>query len=107
MATTTAPTTCTVTRATGLCGAPAVTSFTTRGGATYAECADHDVSAICAPTAPALAPGATVVVYHAGVTKTGVVLTVGRTRAKVVVPVGRGRTAGTKVITVAQADLAL
>lgn len=97
--------TCTIRSAvTGICGEPAVSTFTIKG-TTYGECAEHHLPAPVA--APSVAPGATVAVLHVGVKKYGVIETVGRTRATVKVPVGRGRTAGFKIITVPLAGLAV
>src|SRR5688572_18548622 len=54
----TSPTTCTVAMASrpgGICGAPAVTTFTSKmSGTTYGECAEHaPPSAVPTPVAPA------------------------------------------------------
>ena len=40
----TTPTTCTIQKASGLCGEPAVTTFIARDGQVYAECAAHSPS---------------------------------------------------------------
>lgn len=100
--------TCTIQNAvTGLCGAPAVATFTGRDGTVYAECTDHYMPT---PTSRAnwdtVAVGAKVRVHHISLTKIGKVTRVGRTRCTVEVPVYAGtRKATTKAIEVAIADV--
>lgn len=79
------------------CGKPAVTTFEGRDGKVYAECAEHDVSAIV--NRPALVVGASVTVTHGGIAKVGTVVKVGRTRCQVGVGIGNFLRGGSKVIT--------
>ncbi len=81
------------------CGKPAVTTFTGRDGKVYAECLEHAVT--FTPTAK-VAPGDDVAVFHVGLRKLGVVVTVGRVNCRVMVPLARG---GEKLITVPMAEV--
>jgi len=97
------PVTCTVTHAMGRCGKPAVVTFTTTAGETFAECAEHATGPMGhGTTRVEAAPfeiGERVTVEHIGVAKIGRITKVGRTRVTVEVTVGRGTTARTKEIT--------
>jgi hypothetical protein len=95
-------TTCTVRTATrGACGGPAVTTFTGRGGETFAECAEHAVT-VPTPT-PEVATGARVEVRHAGLTKVGHVTRLTPTLAFVEVTTRGGR--GRSIVRVPRAGL--
>jgi hypothetical protein len=97
------PSTCTIRTATGgVCGKPAVHTFTTSRGDTFAECADHHI----ATSDAALLVGATVTVRHAGTAKTGTVRKVTATRAHVELPVKpHGRPATTRVVAFAKDEV--
>ncbi len=87
---------CTIQNATGICGKPAVTTFTGRDGTVYAECAEHDMSGTAASAVVASIPrgimvGDHVTVCHIGIEKHGVVTWVGRSRCHVEVTVAAGR----------------
>lgn len=73
------------------CGAPAVVTFTGRGGETFAECAEHASSFHIHKTA--IEPGARVAVRHCGIEKVGTVVAVTATRVRVAVPTPTGKRA--------------
>jgi hypothetical protein len=85
------------------CGKPAVSTFIGSNGVEYAECAEHDVSAIVGKSFDAVAIVGTVVeIVHVGVAKLGEVVGVTATKLRVKVPTYGGRTH--KVVTVARSE---
>ncbi len=89
-------TACTITKATGTCGKPSVTSFVTRGGETLYECADHAYRMGAAEGEAAVGGLATVRVH--GVTKTGRIVGVTPTFLRVEVATYGGKAARTVTV---------
>jgi len=75
------------------CGAPAVVAHTLRNGQIFTECSEHALASVrrvsaqraAAPPATAISLGARVRLTHAGIVKTGRVLSVGRGGVRVAV----------------------
>ena len=68
------------------CGAPAVVAHTLSNGQTFAECSEHALASARRASTPrdgAIAAGTRVRLTHAGIVKTGRVVSVGRDRVRI------------------------
>jgi hypothetical protein len=70
------------------CGAPAVVAHTLSGGQVYTECSEHALASArraFVRRAATILPGTQVRLTHAGIVKSGRVLSIGRGQARVAV----------------------